>query len=75
MSDVWLWWFQVLWLVEELHDDHDYENETDKVFDEVYEPFNELVELNQIKMINFVSLRSATWILENLSLSLKLASN
>ena len=35
----------------------------------VYEPFNELVELNQVKMINFVSLRSASGILENLSQS------
>ena len=33
----------------------------------VYETFNELVELNQVKMINFVSLSSAFGILENLS--------
>ena len=26
--------FWALWLVEELNDDHDYENETDKEFDE-----------------------------------------
>ena len=67
MSDVCLWWFQALLLVEELHDDHNYENETDKEFDEVYESFNELVELNQVKMINFVSLRSASGILQHLS--------
>ena len=29
----------------------------------VYEPFTELVELNQVKMIHFVSLRSASGIL------------
>ena len=35
----------------------------------VYEPFNELVELNHDKMINFVSLRSASGILVKLSQS------
>ena len=35
----------------------------------VYEPFNELMELKQVKMMNFVSLRSASGILENLSQS------
>ena len=34
VSDVCFWWFQALWLVEELNDDHAYENETDKEFDE-----------------------------------------
>ena len=33
-SDVCLWWFQALWLVEEVNDYHDYKNETDKEFDE-----------------------------------------
>ena len=33
----------------------------------VHEPFNELVELNHDKMINFVSLRSASGILESLT--------
>ena len=34
VSDVCFWWFQALWLVEELNNDHAYENETDKEFDE-----------------------------------------
>ena len=46
----------------------------DKLFETVaeakgYEPFNELVKMNQVKMINFVSLRSASGILELLSQS------
>ena len=35
----------------------------------VFEPFNELVKMNQVKMINFVSLRSASEILGNISQS------
>ena len=35
----------------------------------VYEPFNELVELNEVKMIDLVSVRGASGILANLSQS------